>query len=248
MLKARLIPHLLIDNNNLIKTVQFSKPQYIGDPLNAIKIFNEKEVDEIIVTDRTATKNGINLDLLKKISSQCFMPLTYGGGIDSVNTAELIMKTGVEKIIIRTALLENKILIKELKVKYGSQALIACVDIKRDFFGNFKILNTKIKNDEIIKFMNELIHLGIGEIMIQSVDFEGTFKGVDEDLISFLSTLRNIPLVYSGGIRNLQDVRKALNLGIHSVAAGSMFVFKGSSKGILINYPSRDSIDSLSEF
>jgi cyclase len=245
LLRPRLIPQLLIDKSQLIKTKKFANPQYIGDPLNAIKIFNEKEVDEIIVVDRSATNEGINLSLVKNMASQCFMPLTYGGGINNIDAVDKVMKLGVEKIIIRTSLFENKGIISDIKRKYGSQSMIACMDIRKDFFGNYRILNTKIINKAIVNFVNEIILLGVGEIMIQSVDFEGTCNGIDRDLILFFSSVNNVPVIYTGGVRGIEDVRLGLNLGMHSIAAGSMFLFKGPKKGILINYPNNKIIDSL---
>ena len=245
MKRIRVIPILTIDNNRLVKTIKFKKPRYIGDPINAVKILNDKEVDEIIFLDITASqnKNPPNYNLIEKISSECFMPLAYGGGISDFSVAKKIFNLGVEKIILNSALHRNVKLIKKVVENYGSQSIVACLDIKRNFFGKQYVYfeNGRIKSKiapEI--FSLELESLGVGEIILNNIDREGTFMGYDLEMIKKVSNNVGVPVVACGGSRGLSDFLDAYNSGASAVSASSSFLFKNNNKdSILINYPTQ---------
>ena len=245
MKRIRVIPILTIDNNRLVKTIKFRKPRYIGDPINAVKILNDKEVDEIILLDIKASKNKTqpNYNLIEKISSECFMPLAYGGGISDFNIAKKIFDLGVEKIILNSALNRNVKLIKKVVENYGSQSIVACLDIKKNFFGNQYVFfeNARIKSKispEI--FSLKLESLGIGEIILNNIDREGTFMGYDLEMINKVSNNVGIPVVACGGARGLSDFLDAYKSGASAVSASSSFLFKNNNKdSILINYPTQ---------
>ena len=250
MLKNRIIPCLLIENNKLVKTEKFKNKKYVGDYLNAIKIFNEKEVDELIVLDISASKNkkGPNFEIIEKFSSECFMPVAYGGGISSLEHAKKIFKLGIEKICIQSAALDNPNLIKELSNYFGAQSLIFSLDIKKNFFGKHKIFRSdkrKLLNEDWKEVLKQFVDIGIGEILLNSVDNDGTMKGMDLKLINEASKILNIPLVSIGGVGKIEDIKKAIDSGSDAVAAGSYFVFYGSHKAVLISYPKSKFLEEL---
>ena len=242
MLKNRIIPCLLIENNKLVKTEKFKNTKYVGDYLNAIKIFNDKEVDELIVLDISASKNnrGPNFKIIEKFSSECFMPVAYGGGISSLEHAKKIFKLGIEKICIQSAAFDNPNLIKELSNYFGSQSIILSLDIKKNIFGKNKIFRSdkkKLLREDWKELLKKFVDVGIGEILLNSVDNDGTMKGMDLKLINEASKFLNIPLVSIGGVGKIDDIKNAIEAGSDAVAAGSYFVFYGSHKAVLISYP-----------
>ncbi|MCF6365351.1 MAG: AglZ/HisF2 family acetamidino modification protein [Bacteroidales bacterium] len=251
MKRIRVIPVLLLQNGGLVKTVKFKKPNYIGDPINAVKIFNEKEVDELIFLDIEATKLGKEPDYNKidEIASECFMPLGYGGGIRNLEQVKRIIGIGVEKVILNSSAVSNPKLIGEIAKIYGNQCSVVSIDVKKDMFGKHICYTTSGKNkvkQKIIDFVKFAENEGAGEIIITSIDREGTFKGYDIDLIKKVSENVNIPVVANGGASKVEDFTDAiLNGGASAVSAGSLFVYKSANRGVLINYPSPQELKEL---
>ncbi len=242
MLKKRIIPTLLLDNRQLVKTIKFSNPKYVGDPLNAIKIFNEKFVDELIILDINKKKNGlIDYTFLKDLFSECFVPVTYGGGILSLRDADAIFRLGVEKICINSAVLKNENIIKEFSSNFGSQSIVVSVDIYRDIFNRISIYsyekNKKIRNLDLREYLKKIENLGAGEILINSVNKDGTMTGMDLKLIELTSDVVNLPIIYTGGIGSINHIKDAFRYNISGVSGGSFFIFYGPHKAVLISYP-----------
>ncbi len=238
MIKRRIIPCLLINDNILVKTVQFKNPKYVGDPIMAVKIFNDKEVDELIVIDISKNDN-INFDLLTKLANQSFMPLTYGGHIKTMEDAKKILNIGFEKICINSVVLENKNIISDFAKAFGSQSVVICINIKKDIFGKHCVYDTKTKkitNLDPCDYAISIEKLGAGEILLQSVDKDGLMKGFDIELITKISKTVSIPIIALGGAGNITDLELALQSGASAAAAGSLFVFYGPHKAVLINY------------
>ena len=249
MLLKRIIPCLLIKDDGLVKTERFKDPVYIGDPINAVKIFNEKEADEILIIDINATINKkINYDLLSKIFSECFVPTCYGGGISTLEDAKKIIKLGAEKICIQSYGIKNKKFILDLAKYFGSQSIVLSIDVKKNIFGKLKIWNYLendfYKVDNFYEFIQEIISYGVGELLINDVDSDGTLKGSNKDLIKSVSSKIKIPTIFCGGINSIDDIKKSFDNGAKSVAAGSFFVFYGKLKAVLITYPT-EKIKSL---
>ena len=251
MLSTRVIPCLLLKGNGLVKTVQFKNPSYIGDPINAIRIFNDKEVDELVFLDITATqeKRGPNFKLLSEISTECFMPLGYGGGITSLGEIEKLFNLGIEKIILNSAAFHNEKLISEAVHVFGSQSIIASMDVKKAWlskkqtvFVNSGNVNTKISPLEYAKKMEDA---GVGEIILNSIDKDGTMGGYDLSLIQSIASTLKIPLVALGGAGALTDLKEAKTAGASAVAAGSLFVYQKAHRAVLITYPTKDEIKKL---
>tara|TARA_S200000501_G_C20772110_1_gene721055 strand:+ start:363 stop:1133 length:771 start_codon:yes stop_codon:yes gene_type:complete len=244
MLQSRIIPNLLIKDNALVKTINFKNPKYIGDPINAVKIFNEKSVDELIVTDIDATikKQEPNYDLLEKIANECRMPLCYGGGILNIEQAQRIFSLGVEKIALSSAAIKNPYLISEIADSVGSQSVVLVLDVKRNFFGNkYEIFTHNGKNKtgiEPISFIKKLDKSSIGEIVINSIDNDGLMKGYDLKIIEKARNATDLPMTFLGGAGSLSDISKIITkYKIIGAGAGSLFVFKGKYRAVLINYP-----------
>ena len=237
--------------NGLYKTYKFNKPKYVGDPINAVRIFNEKEVDEIMLLDIDASKKNRepNYDLLKKFASECFMPLTYGGGIDNMHTAEKIFSLGVEKISIQTAALSNMEFLQDLVKNFGSSSIIFSIDVKKNFLGHQRIYSHANKMplinfniDNSIKIAKEA---GVGEILFNSVDLDGTFLGQDLNLIKYISNQIDIPLISLGGVGSINDIQQSFQAGAQGVGVGSFFVFYGPHKAVLITYPDKKTLKKL---
>ena len=245
MKRIRVIPVLLLQNGGLVKTIKFKKPNYIGDPINAVKIFNEKEVDELVFLDIEATKLGKEPDYnkIEEIASECFMPLGYGGGIQNIEQVKRIIGIGVEKVILNSSVTQNPELISKIAKIYGNQCAVVSVDVRKDMFGKYICYINSGKNkikQKIIDFVKFLENEGAGEIILTSIDREGTFKGYDIDLIKKVSENVNIPVVANGGASKIEDFTNAIkNGGASAVAAGSFFVYKSKNRGVLINYPSQ---------
>jgi len=241
---------MLIDGTALVKTTKFSSPQYVGDPLNTIRIFNEKEVDELIVLDISATKlnRDPNYELLEQLASECFMPLCYGGGIQNIDQAQRLFQLGIEKISLRSSVLRNPRLIEEIASLFGSQAVTVSIDVIRSSIDSIELFDSSRKqNPEInwIDTLKQFVSVGAGEILLTSVDREGSRTGMDLDLIRQASLGLSVPLIAHGGVGRMEDVRDALKAGADAVAGGSFFVFHGKHKAVLITYPSRMQLDDL---
>ena len=244
-LSPRLIPSLLIDGRKLIKTIRFKSPIYIGDPINAVKIFNDKEVDEIVIFDIYAWKREIQFDYLKEIFEEAFMPALYGGGVKSIEDFERLYRLGVEKVSVSSNAFNQK-LIKEAVNSFGSQSVVVTIDINKSILGNYNIYinnsRKKIKLD-IFNFLDNLEELGVGEIIINFINRDGTRGGYDINFISNISSKYSIPLIALGGAGSLNDIVNLLkNTEVRAAAASSLFVFHNNNDSVLINYPDRSII------
>ncbi len=251
MLQKRIIPCLLLHKGGLYKTQNFKKPTYIGDPINAIKIFNEKEVDELMFLDIDATVQNKepNYKMIEDIASECFMPLCYGGGVKTVDQMKKIYSLGVEKISTSSAAIENPNLIQEAANIFGNQSVIVTVDIKKDFFGKKKVfINNGKKNTKInpVDFIKRVEALGAGEIVVNSIDHDGVMKGYDIELLKEIKSNIKVPVIALGGAGNLNHIKEIFEISkVDAVACGSMFVYQGPLKGVLISYPPYQKIQEL---
>lgn len=252
MLRSRITPCLLVHKKGLVKTVEFGNPKYVGDPINAVKIFNEKEVDELIVIDIDATVEGRGPDfnLIKNLAFECRMPFCYGGGITTVDQAKKIISLGVEKVAISSAALSNPQLLKEIGNAIGKQSLVVVLDVKKKgLFGNYELYThngkkgSKYKLKEYLAILNEI---GIGEIVVNSIDEDGKMKGYDFKLYDIVRDLTSMPMTILGGAGSLDDISVAIErYKTIGVSAGSLFVFKGKYKAVLINYPDRSTRNEM---
>lgn len=239
----RVIPVLLLRNKGLVKSVQFENHRYVGDPMNAVKVFNEKEVDELIFLDIDASKENREppYQYLSEIASECFMPLAYGGGVKSIEQIKRLIKSGIEKIIINTSALHDPIFLKKACDTFGSSTIVAAIDIKKSFFGTYQVFShtgLKIKESDPIKYALSLQESGVGEIFLNNVDLDGTMKGYDITLIKKITDAIDIPIIACGGAGDLEDIFKVIREGnVSAAAAGSLFVFYGKHKAVLITYP-----------
>jgi cyclase len=245
MLRPRIIPSLLVHDNGLVKTVNFKNPKYVGDPINAVKIFNEKEVDELAVFDIDATVLGKepNYSLIERLASQSMMPLCYGGGVKTVEQAQRIFSLGVEKIALSSAVIHNPQLITQIADRVGSQSVIVVLDVKKKLLGGYEVYTHNGKKATGINpfiFVEEAQRLGAGEIVINSIDRDGVMKGYDLDLIAKVREKITLPMTVLGGAGSLSDIEKVVDQhGVIGVAAGSLFVFRGPYKAVLISYPTQ---------
>jgi cyclase len=247
MLRPRIIPCLLIHDKGLVKTVNFKNPKYVGDPINAVRIFNEKEVDELMVIDIDASRKKLEPDFqaIEYIAAECRMPLCYGGGIKTVDQAQRIFGLGVEKVALSSAAISNPDLVSRAAKIVGNQSVIVVLDAKRnsksdeyEVWTHNGLNNTKKCPSQLAA---EMERLGAGEIVINSIDNDGTMKGYDLDLVKKIRAVISLPLTVLGGAGSLQDISGLINeYGIIGAAAGSFFVFKGPYKAVLISYPRRE--------
>lgn len=246
----RLIPVLLLKGKGLVKTTGFKNPVYVGDPINAVRIFNEKEVDELVLCDIEAStqQREPNYAWIKDIVSECFMPVGYGGGIRNMDQIRKIFDLGVEKVILNTAAFDFKLVAQAASI-YGNQSIVGCIDAKKSFFGAYNVYSKSgsIKHKATPEeFAKQLVSAGVGEIIIQSIDKEGSMAGFDLELTKSVANAVNVPVVASGGAGNMNHISDVLRNGkASSIAAGSFFVFKGKHKAVLINYPSPTGIANL---
>jgi cyclase len=250
MLRYRVIPVLLLKNNGLVKTTRFRKPIYIGDPINAVKIFNEKEVDELVLLDITATINKREPDYprIEEIVSEAFMPIGYGGGINKLEQIEKLFKLGVEKVILNTSAQMNPLLLSQASQIFGNQSIVVAIDVKKDFFGKTKIYThsgTRKQETDLYSFLRKAIEYGAGEIFINSIDNDGLMKGYNLELIQQVSETVSIPVIACGGAGNVQDFSRAIKAGASAVSAGAMFVFQGVHRAVLISYPKYEELENL---
>ena len=255
MLQPRIIPSLLIHEKGLVKSINFKDYKYVGDPINAVKIFNEKEVDEIIIIDIDVTKNGTepNYKLIEKLAYECRMPLCYGGGIKTAEQAQKIFALGVEKIAISSIVIENPEIITEIANVVGNQSVVVVLDVKKKLFGGYEIYThngTKKTGIDPLKFVEKIEKLGAGEIVINSIDNDGSMKGFDLKLIDLVRNKISLPLTVLGGAGSMNDIGEVISKhGIIGVAAGSQFVFKGKYRAVLINYPTAsEKLNLINEF
>ena len=253
MLKTRVMPCLLYYNRGLYKTVKFKNPAYIGDPINAIKIYNEKEVDELIFLDITASAENRepNYKVIIDIASECFMPLCYGGGITTLEQVKKILEIGVEKISFNHAAINNPSLVSSAARDFGNQAVVVSIDVKKNFWGKYEVVQkrgTKSIGENPVDFARRMESIGAGEILLTSVDREGTWEGYDLELIKQVTDAINIPVIVNGGAANLQHLEQAVKTGKASgLALGSMVVYQKKGMGVLINFPPRAELEKILE-
>ena len=247
MRRIRVIPILLIQDEGLVKSVQFKNHRYVGDPINAVKIFNEKEVDEIAILDISASKEGRgpNFDMIQEITNEAFMPLAYGGGITTVDEIKKLINSGIEKVIINSSVFANKELIQKGSQLFGSQSIVGCIDVKKNWMGKYQcfVRNGQEKigysPEEAAKYLEDN---GCGEIIVQAIHEDGMCTGYDIKLIESVAKHVNVPIVALGGAWKITDLRAAYDAGASALAAGSMFVFHGKHKAVLITYPSQEEL------
>lgn len=252
MLRPRIIPCLLVKNGGLVKTVNFSSPKYVGDPINAVRIFNEKEVDELMVVDIDATVHDREPDynLIKNLAAECRMPLSYGGGVKSVEQIERIISLGVEKVALSSIAIHKPDLVTQAAEHVGSQSIVVVIDVKKSpKNANYEVFThngskaTGLRPD---LFVSQIEQLGAGEVVINSIDRDGVMKGYDMDLVALVREATALPLTILGGAGSLNDISNLIKTyGIIGAAAGSLFVFKGVYRAVLINYPKRVDKDLL---
>lgn len=250
MLHARVIPCLLMRNGGLVKTVKFKSPRYIGDPINAVHIFNAKEVDELVFLDigSTTALTGPNFELLVDIASEAFMPFGYGGGITSIDHVKQLYALGVEKIILNTAAADNPDLVSEAAALAGRSGVVVSMDVRRNWLGKYSVCVASGQRDlkrDPVAYAQEMEQLGAGEILLNAIDKDGTMDGYDLELIRRVSEAVSVPVVAVGGAGNLQHFRMAVDEGASAVAAGSMFIFHGKHSAVLITYPEYEELEGL---
>lgn len=246
MLRSRIIPCLLVKNKGLVKTVGFDNPKYVGDPINAVRIFNEKEVDELVVLDIDATANGVEPDygMIRNLAAECRMPLGYGGGVKTVEQAVRIIRMGVEKVAVSSLAVENPGVVSAMARHVGSQSVVAVLDVKKaSKSGGYEVWThnaTRNTHRDAVDFARQMEDCGVGEITINSIEQDGVMKGYDIEIARRIREAVTVPMTVLGGAGSLQDIELLIrNFGVIGAAAGSLFVFKGVYKAVLINYPDR---------
>ncbi len=251
MLKTRVMPCLLLKDGGLVKTVKFKNPGYIGDPINAIRIYNEKEVDELIFLDITATlgHRPPSYKVLSEIASECFMPVTYGGGVQDVETIRQILSLGIEKVAINSYAVENPDFVRIASEKFGSSTIVVSIDVRKKFFGGYEVCThggRKATGLDPVEFAVKMAQLGAGEILLTAVDRDGTQEGYDIELIKSVTSAVDVPLIACGGAGKIEDFRAAVKQGNASAcAAGSMVVYFGRNRAVLINFPERTRLEEI---
>jgi imidazole glycerol-phosphate synthase subunit HisF len=253
MLRTRVIPCLLLKNHGLVKTVKFKDPTYVGDPINAVRIFNEKEVDELLFLDITASVEGRRppFNIISEIASECFMPLGYGGGIRSLEDIRTLFFSGVEKACINSCAVENPALIKSASDTFGSQSIVVSIDVRKNLLGKNVVYTYSGRRNtglDPVEYAKRVEEMGAGEILLNSIDRDGTMQGYDVELVRKLSDAVTIPVVACGGAGKLKDICEVLDKGgASAAAAGSLFVFHGKHRAVLISYPSKQELEGASQ-
>jgi cyclase len=242
-LQPRIIPVLLLHKGGLYKTKQFNKPSYVGDPINAVRIFNEKQVDELMILDIDSSVNSTepNYELIEEIASEAFMPVAYGGGVKNLEIAKKLFKLGIEKVVLNSVLQYNLQLIKDIGDVYGAQAVVACIDVKKNIFGKTQACyrGGRVKAiQRIAHLAKEFENTGAGELLLNDIDKEGTYSGYNLTLLKEIVRIVQIPVIISGGASCLQDFSDAAKNGASGMAAGSMFIYQRPHNAVLISYPS----------
>jgi cyclase len=243
MYRARVIPCLLVRGNGLVKTKKFKDPVYVGDPVNAMRIFSEKEVDELVVLDIDASREGRepNYALIEEMAGEAFMPLAYGGGIRSLEQVRRLIRSGIEKVVINSAAIESTDVIRATADVFGSQAVVGAIDVKKPLIGTYKVVAKSATQDARVglnEHVRNLVAAGAGEIFLNNVDRDGTMAGYDLPLIRSVAQQVSVPVVACGGAGSIEHLKQAVREGgASAVAAGSMFVFHGKHRAVLINYP-----------
>lgn len=251
MALKRIIPCLLLRDNGLVKTIKFKKSTYIGDPINAVKIFNEKEVDELVFLDIDATKNKKlpPYELIQDIATECFMPFCYGGGITSIDQIRQIIASGAEKVAINLAAFQNPTFIQEAAKVFGSSTIVVSVDYKKSLFGKQQVYvngGKKSTGRHPVDYAKEMEQLGAGELFLNSIENDGVMTGYDIEMMRKVTDAVSIPVIACGGAGENAHFKQAFQEGKASaVAAGSVFVYQGKKRGVLISYPSSQEINEI---
>ena len=249
-MRTRVIPVLLLRDKGLVKTVKFKDPRYIGDPINSVHIFNEKEVDELVFLDISSTPagRGPDFEIIEDIAGEAFMPMAYGGGITSIDEIRRVLSLGFEKVVLNTIAYRDQDLIRKAVSEYGAQSVVACIDVRRTLLGRYELYTHSGTEKQAVGLEQHLANLddcGVGELMINSIDRDGTQRGYDLALLQIVSSRVSVPVIACGGAGSVDDFAAAVrDGGASAVAAGSLFVFKGKLRGVLINYPNRDVLDA----
>ena len=247
MLHTRVIPTLLVQQGGLVKTTKFGGSVYVGDPINAVRIFNEKDVDEILILDISATyeHRPPNFEMIQELAEECFMPMAYGGGISTIDEIRRILKSGVEKIVLNHAAANNPTLVKAAAQEFGSQAIVVSIDAKISFFGGYKAMTkrgTSATGQSPVSAALAAEALGAGEIILNAIDRDGVMGGMDNALIKLVSSQLTVPLIAVGGVGALHHLGEAKAAGASAIAAGAFFLFQGPHRAVLISYPDRKSL------
>ena len=248
MLKIRVIPALLLRNGGLVKTVQFKDAKYVGDPINAVRIFNDKEVDELVFLDISATPagRGPNFGLLSEIATEAFMPFAYGGGITTIEEVKRLFALGVEKVVLNTSAARTPQLVSEAASLAGSSSVVVSIDARKRWLGGWTVVTRCGGEDtkrDPVEYAVEMEKLGAGEILVNAIDRDGTLSGYDLDLVGRVAKAVSVPVVALGGAATLAHFREAVDRGAAAVSAGSMFVFHGRHRAVLISYPARAELE-----
>lgn len=246
MLATRVIPCLLLQDGGLVKTTKFRDARYVGDPINAVRIFNEKEVDELIFLDITARRENRPppFELIEQIAGECFMPFCYGGGIRTIEDMQRLFALGVEKVAINSAAIDNPELVETASQRFGSQSIVVSIDVRRTLLGRLQVIvNGEPRHDiDPVASAVSLEARGAGEILLTAVHRDGTRKGYDLDMIEAVTDATSIPVIACGGAATLEDFSAAIDRNCSAVAAGSLFVFYGRHNAVLINYPTQQEL------
>jgi cyclase len=244
------IPALLRSRSGLVKTRRFSDAKYVGDPLNAVKIFSEKEADELCFLDIAATPEGRgpDLELLAQVAEECFMPLAYGGGIRSLGDVAAVLHIGVEKVVIGTRAVEEPDFVRQVAGTHGSSTVVVALDVARNRLGRYELRThggSRRTRVDPVQFAVELDSLGVGELLLTSIDHDGAMDGYDLELVRRVASEVSVPVIACGGAGNLEHFAQAIAAGASAVAAGSMFVFHGRHRAVLITYPEHEQLEAL---
>jgi len=248
MLRTRVIPCLQLIDESLVKTVKFGNHGYIGDPINTVRIFNELEVDELCFLDiRATTENREpNYKILAEIANECFMPLSYGGGVTNAETAKRILSIGFEKIVINTAAYLNPSLVTEVANYSGNQSVVGSIDVKKNLFGKYQVYThdgRQKQSKDPIKWAKELEELGAGELLVTSMDKDGTWNGYDIDLLKRITSAVKIPVIANGGAGKIEHIGEVVSQSkVSAVALGSMVVYQAEGLGVLVNFPDKNKL------
>ncbi len=250
MLRTRVIPVLLLRRQGVVKTVRFRRPEYVGDPINIVRIFNDKEVDELVLTEITATRadKGPDFELLEQIASEAFMPLCYGGGVRSAADARRILRLGIEKVSLNSAALDRPELVRELAGELGSQCVVASVDVRRTWRGRYEVFShagRPVREKDPLRWVEKLVELGAGEILLNAVHRDGTMQGYDLELLSRFQGRFDVPLVACGGASSFEDMKAAIETGASAVGVGARFIYEGPYRAVLVSYLSPDELGKV---
>ncbi|HVH42541.1 MAG TPA: AglZ/HisF2 family acetamidino modification protein [Labilithrix sp.] len=251
MVRVRIIPMLLLRRRGLVKTMRFRNPSYVGDPINIVRIFNEKEVDELALTEIVATRDGKapDYELLEQIASEAFMPISYGGAVRSVADARRLLRLGVEKVMINTAAFEDPQLVARMAGDLGSQCVVVSVDVKRTWRGSYRVFShsgRSVPERDPLRWIDQLVRLGAGEIVLNAVDRDGTMEGYDLDLLAKVRGRFDVPIIACGGASSTDDMKRAVAAGgLSALGVGARFIYEGPYRAVLVTYLSPNDVTSI---